>query len=801
MDQAFIDDMPDQNTEHDQFILSDFGYVGKENILRTDGYEKASGKAIYTRDVSMPGMLYAKMLSSPYASCVIKSIDTSAAQALLGVRDVMVYDESLPMPKSFYGATGYHPQSFTADFEGQPMGCAIAADSEEIADQAIRLLKVEYEERPFILDATAALQTGATIASPELYPENNIIGGRTFTRGDVTTGFAAADKIINYNYNRTELVTAGVEAHSTVASWNGDYLDIYVHYQWPGEMTKMWVQQTFGTPSPKIHVTSYYSGATFGVGCSPQWCTLYTAIMLAKRTGRPVKCIMDGRMSHFMASGDDTNRVSFKIGCKNNGEITAVDINIVFTNEQEITGAEHLWENTKIPNLNCNSNVAKVNRGVFSAFRSERRPGTMISNQVFDVVAAELGLDPTKVASLNDGAETMDMNQLSEFKKKHGFPDIDSLAVCLEQGKQAIDWDNKWHAPGTKKLDNGKMHGMGFAWDHEWDGFYGGAQAGIMMHEDGKAQILGIHTDPGVNGETAFCQIAADEIGLKYEDVSIRPFHDVGFEFVGCATSTGICANGFVVRKAARQIKQKLLEMATTTGDQLKIGYGITYLPFPGKTPDDLDIKDGIIFEKANPDNSLAISEMYRKDWPIAFYPAGYCWKSHKPIFAFAYRDNGVYDSYGENRRRLSRQAHFVEVEVDIETGAVDIINVVTVNDVGKAMNPRGAHGQQYGGDYMAMGRGMSEEAIYDPSSGVKLNANLIDYKILLMNDVGPIVPILVESSLGYGPYGAEGIGECCADVAMPLVANAVFNAIGHRITELPVSPERVLAALQGGTN
>ncbi len=392
------------------------------------------------------------------------------------------------------------------------------------------------------------------------------------------------------------------------------------------------------------------------------------------------------------------------------------------------------------------------------------------------------------------------MTWLAERKAELGFAQRDSLRECLDKGKAAIDWDAKWHLPGTKSLDDHRMHGLGFVWTHEWEDSSGSSEMAIRLERnDGSATIFGCRADGGQNAETAYCQIAADEIGLPVEKVFYRQQEDAGFFAMTPDSSTNLSVNGFAVRNAARILKRRILEAAVAPRGVTQQG-GFPPI-FPDLLPEDLGIQEGYIFEKADPANRISVAEFVKRSAPSGtmveteFPRVGapredYC----QPLFADSFQ---VQDgAYASKRLRLCRQAHFVEVAVDTDTGKIDILKLVTVNDVGHVINWDGCEGQQYGGAYMAMGRGLFEEMVTDPVTGVYLNSDMLNYKIPTILDIGPIETRLVETGMGYGPYGAVGIGEDVATTAPYLIPAAVYNAIGRWIDEYPVTPSRVLRSL-----
>ena len=344
------------------------------------------------------------------------------------------------------------------------------------------------------------------------------------------------------------------------------------------------------------------------------------------------------------------------------------------------------------------------------------------------------------------------------------------------------------------------MHGLGFAWSHEWEDSAGSSEIAIRLERnDGTATILGMRCDNGVNAETAYCQVAADELGMKIGDVFYRPQFDPGFFTMTPDSSTNMSVNGFAVRNAARLLKRKILEAATRPTGQTQ--RGSFPAPFEDYAPEDLDIRDSMIFVKEAPNTRMSLADLVQPggaEGPMCYSPemgkGAQRSNFSPPLFAHSYQvQQGAYASY---RLRLCRQAHFMEVEVDTETGLVYVTRVVNVNDVGKVVSWEGCEGQQYGGTYMGVGRGLYEEIVHDPVTGVMLNGNLLDYKISTMNDIGPIHTELIETGMGYGPYGLVGIGEDIATVVPALLCPVVHNALGIWIDEFPLTPEVVLRAL-----
>jgi xanthine dehydrogenase molybdenum-binding subunit len=797
------------NRSRDKYPLKEYNHVGRRGVRRLDGYEKASGQALYAMDIALPGMLYGKFLTSPCAHARILRMNTSKAEAMPGVRAILRYDD--PELPTLADLGGHVPNAIpvlpqVAYFQGEEVGAFVVADKESIADEALRLIDVEWEERPFVLDAVEGLKPGAPLVNPEVYPGGNYYNEGFLDiekHGDVAQGFAEADKIIEFQCRRLLHTWIGPERPCGVFRWNGDNPEIWVKQQRPYISKRVLSSWFGGIPMNRIRVHCPYQGASFGGWSQVPWNMggQYCAGLIARRIRRPVKWMFT-RREDFYGGEMDEGSYSYKVGAKKDGTITAVELSAVLSNQWfPVFGTvTHFLENTKIPNIYGKLKAVQINKGINVPTRCEQNTNAMNLTLVFDRVAGELGLDPTVVALKNDGAEAHDVEWLNKHKAELGFPVRDSLKECIEKGKASIDWDRKWHPPGTKKLPNGRMHGMGFTWTHEWEDSAGSSEIGIRIERtDGTATIFSMRADCGLNAETAYCQVAADELGMRIEDVNYVGQIDAGFYAMTPDSSTNMSVNGYAVRNTARLLKQRILEAAARPCGVTS--RGSFPAAFPNRKPEDLEIKDSVIFVKSDPSVRMTIGQFVGAaglEGPMISQPemGKGAQRSNftDPLFAYSWQvQQGAYSS---TRLRFCRQAHFMEVEVDTETGEIDVTRVVNVNDVGKVINWEGCEGQQYGGTYMGVGRGKSEEVVYDPATGVMLNGNLLDYKIATTLDIGSVDTILVETGMGYGPYGAIGIGEDVATVVPALIMPAVYNATGVWVDVFPVTPERVLKAL-----
>ncbi len=802
-----------ENLRSDKYKPKEYKYIGQRIPRKIDGTAKASGRADYTMDIQLPGMLYLRFLMSPLPHARILKMDTSKAEKLPGVRYIVRYDDPEVQKETIVNKVVEmlwvdRPLVGIAHMEGELVGAAVAAETEDIAEEALSLIAIEWEERPFLLDPVAACEPGATLVYPERFPDGNHFNGGVldaFEDGDIKKGFAEADKVVEFRFDRTANTWVGPERPCGVWRWNADCPEIWLKHQRP-YLSKSRISDWFGgIPMNKITIHVPHQGGSFGGwaqidwNLGPLWCAGYAS----KKTGRPVKYVFN-RREDFFGGASDEGVYFVKVGFKNDGTITAVDSTHygVCQYWPLYYPGLHLHENTRIPNLRMETKSVWLNKGHTVPTRCEQLPPSTMQTLIFDYVAAELGMDPMEVAFRNDGAKGHDMGWLNNEKKERGFQVRDSLRECVEKGRCAIKWDERWHKPGTKKLANGRMHGIAFGWDHEWGDSSGSSEIAVRIERtDGTATLLSAGSDNGVDGENTYCQIAADELGFRFEDVHYNSHEYSGFYRMSPDSSTNMSETGWAIRHAARILKQRILESATNPSSPSQRG---SFRPaFPDCKPEDLDIKDSLIYVKSNPAKRMSMADFVRMmgdQGPLATdesLGARVAWS--EPLFAF-----GFHAQHGGNagaspsnpRPRFCRQAHFMEIEVDTDTGQIFVTSVVNVNDVGKAINPMSCAGQQYGGSIMGVSRAIFEEVVHDPMTGVMLNGNLLDYKIATIKDLGQIDTHLVETGLGFGPYGLCGIGEDIATVMPGLMAPAVYNAIGKRIYAYPITPIKVLQAL-----
>jgi xanthine dehydrogenase molybdenum-binding subunit len=675
------------------------------------------------------------------------------------------------------------------------LGVVVAADSEQICDEALKLVEVEWDEKSFVIDWDNA-------------PEDRILVDQVTGQfgDDIDGGFAEADRIIELKWKRWNTTWAGTEGVVATAQWRGDhYLDCWNHSQIPHQcvqaLSELW-------PMARIHIHAPFHGSQFG---SLNWGAYYShwsmlACILAKITQRPVQHLYGGHSSHFDGGSQSVGTFEFKVGCKEDGTITAVDYHTTSAPVawSPFGGPGGLWieENTKIPQLRLHTTTVRVNHGKHPCWK-HGGGYTTLTIVPFEMVASELGMNPIDVMIKNDGTYGHDRAWMENYMDETGFDSSrDSLKECIDACDQTVDMRNKWHPPGEGILPNGKYHGMGFAFSGAWThvlGDKGGSYVGLGLRPDGTMSIQALRGDQGTGFQGGCVRVAADEMGMKYEDVDWQGIHDEQYFHAhdeGC--SGGTISISMAISKAARKLKQRVLE--TATYDEPKLVWfghgsrGTTPSLFPDLTPEEMDIADSVVFEKANPDNNAPIGAVVDtvNNW-------GWGNEEGQPLFEWDWCRNTDPpldpEEFEHGYPCLTRLVSMMEIEIDPETGMIEVVKGAAANDMGKAFDPDALDQQIFGGFMMGYSRSGLEEQVYDPQTGVQLTDNLIGYPIAVMNDAAHADAYRIETGGGYGPYGATGCGESPCAIAINLIPTAVHNALGVWV-DTPPTPMRILKAL-----
>jgi len=714
--------------------------VMKGRYPRIEGPLKVTGRAKYTYDIKLPGMLWGRMVGSAVPHAEVVKIDTSKAEKLPGVRAV------------------WTTESRTVRFAGQDVA-AVAAITPEIAEDAARLIEITYNEKPFITDLEKAMEAGAPpVYSPEQVPGNaqiprngNILGpqtGRGLKRGDVAAGLSAAEVSLENTYRVNVHTHSPLETHGVIAQWDGDELTIYASTQ--GIFTvKEGVSEALAIPRTKVRVITEHMGGGFGSKLAPSASGSQFAIVacrLAKSAGAPVKLMLDRRQEHLCTGNAPSALITVSLGAKKDGTLTAIR-HRSFGSAGIAPGAgtaaplSNLYQNT--PNILGEDHSVFTNAGPAAPLRAPGHPqGAFALESAIDELADKLQMDPLELRKKNDPSPVRQMQ--------------------YDIGAKAIGWERRNAKAGDSK--GTKKRGLGMA-NGEWNVNARSAGVGceIRIHRDGSVECFSGAQDIGSGFRTAMAIVAAEELGLMPKDITMHVGDTRWPEGPGSGGSNTTNSVAPVVRMAAHDAKQKLFAAAA---------------PALGVKPEELEARGGKVFVAAKPAKSLAFKLAAGK------IPG-------EQITGIAERKK----QYELFRTELAG-TQFCEVEVDTETGEVRIIKMVSVNDCGIPVNSLTTESQVIGALIQGASWALFENRILDRSYGTMVNGNLEWYKILMPTDMFEAVSILTPvANLGNNTSTA-GIGEPCSVPTLALVANAIFNATGARVRTLPITPDRMLAAL-----
>lgn len=727
-----------------------FTYVG-ERHARVEGAEKVTGRARYSYDIRLTGQLYARVLRSPHPHAKITRIDTSKAEALPGVRAVLTYKNAPDI--EWYEESKLFDQ--TVRFAGDEVA-AVAADSEEIAEDAIRLIEVEYETKPFVLDIETALAPGA----PALYKKGNIAGeAQKYKRGAPAAAFKDADVVIEREFTTQTAVHNSLEPHGCTAVWEGEQLTIYSSTQgvWA---VRADVAEKMELPEHHVRVIKQYMGGGFGAK-QIAWKQDVIAALLAQAAGKPVQLMLD-RVGENLAVGNrNATRQHVRIGAKKNGTLTAIEARVELQTGAYQVGGEASDVAGIYQTLYRCENVTTEQIGVYTntgpavAFRAPGYvEGAFALESAMDELARELGMDPVELRMQNYSTQ--------DQKKEQPYTSPDALRLCIERAAEEFGWGK-----GAKKTTDGtKRRGVGFA-AHDWIGGGGKAPgyAWVKLNTDGTADVVTGTQDIGTGTRVALAQVAAEELCIPLECVAVHMGDTANGPYSpASAGSSTLSTIGPAVRAAAIEAKRQLLEAAA---------------PILEEEPAKLTIRDGKVVVADDPKSSVSIKEVCGRIAPHMI------------------QGQGARGPEPKSKTPHTFGAQFAEVEVDTETGEVTVLRIVATHDAGRIVNPTMVDSQIIGGVTQGVGFALTEERVVDAATGIVLNANLEEYKVPTVLDI----PAITHAALSMpdsaaNTIGAKGIGEPPLVPTAPAIANAIFDAVGVRLRETPLTRRHLLAAL-----
>jgi CO/xanthine dehydrogenase Mo-binding subunit len=762
-----------------------FRVVGQD-IEKIDGRALVTGQPVFTDDFYLPGMLYGKVLRSPYAHAAIKDLDTSRAEALPGVKAVFSFKN---VPRKAYTTAGQgYPEpspydAFVFDRKVRYVGdrvAAVFAESLEIAEEALSLIRVEYEELPAVFDPQEAMREGAPVIhdEPEIRgaydPQRNIVSHVDLGVGDVDQALKGSDFTVDGTWETQYAQHCPLETHIAIA-----YLDekgklvIRSSTQVPFHCRRI-ISRLLDLPLSQIRVIKPRIGGGFG---AKQEILIEDLVALATlKTRRPARLELTREEEFVSARTLHPMRVRVRVGANKDGKLTALDMEVLSNTGAYGThgptvffnaGSKTLPLYNKAASVHFSGNVVYTNLPVAGAYRGYGAPeGYFALECAMDELARKMGMDPLVLRQKNHirPHETSPIFQkLGEGRE--GVPQtVEScgLEECIERGKALFEWERKRSLP--REIAPGIYHGYGMSIMMQGSAIplVDMASATIKMNEDGSFLLLVGATDLGTGSDTILAQIAAEEIGVPVEKIAVYS-SDTDFTPFdkGAYASSTTYLSGEAVKKAAQKVKNQILEFAS--------------LLF--QTSNQLSLRDGFV-EDLKTGRTISLEEI------------------------------GYHSFYTEEQRQIQASAshvsdvspppfaaHFVEVEIDTRTGKITPIFYVAAVDCGLAINPELTRGQIIGSIVNGLGFALSEELRFN-SRGIPLNPNWLDYKVLSSLDIPEIKVILVETHEPTGPFGAKSVAEVCINGPLPAVANAVYDALGIQLKKAPFTPERVLRLL-----
>jgi xanthine dehydrogenase YagR molybdenum-binding subunit len=695
-------------------------YVGTD-VTRVDGVLKVTGRAKYTSDQHPPGMLWGKILQSPWGAATIRFMDLKAAKALPGVRAVHVFKD-VGRPLLFHGDEIL----------------AVAADSEEIAEDALRAVRIEYDRKP----VTTTIQAGLKDDAPMVFAgEKNVRAGRP--QGDKDKFEAAlkgAAKRVEATYETQVQTHSALEPHGTMAVFEKDgSVTAYVSTQGTFQCKADVVNFT-KLPDAKVRVVAEMVGGGFGAKFSISK-SGQAALALAKETKRPVKVMCTREGEHTTGGNRPASLQKMRAGLAPDGKIVAYAVEAHGTGGVSMGGAgvanPVIYETGE--KWKQESTVA-TNGGPATAFRSPSWPQGVFAMECFlDDCAHALGIDPLELRRKN----TTDEVYLAQW----------------EQGAKMIGWDRRNKKPGAGR--GPVKRGLGMA-SSSWRQMGGpGTEIDLVVHRDGSVDCKNGAQDIGTGTRTLMAIIAAEELGLKPTDIKVSLGDTRWPKGPGSGGSKTAPSVGPAVRNAAFLAKRQLLELASA-----KLGVAAS----------DLSLRDGLIAGKG-------------KSMP---------WKEACGLIKGEISVRGVrsenYDSY----MKQVHGAQFAEVEVDTETGHVKVVKIVTIQDAGRVINKLLFESQLIGGAIQGISYALHENRVLDARYGVQMNPDLMMYKIAGAMEMPEIVPVAFDVANAGNNCGMMGLGEPPNIPTAAALGNAIFNATGVRLRSLPMTPDRFILAAAG---
>ena len=749
----------------------------RKRLPRNDALQIVTGEAKYTDDFYLPGMLYGKVLRSPHAHARIIRVNADRALALPGVRAV-VFGKDTPGVKYGTIPDEYGLAMDKVRFIGDEVA-AVAAVDEETAEAALELIDVDYEVLPSVHDPVKAMQEGAPViheSNDDIYDAARNISRRThLTYGDVEKGFGEADHVFEHTFE-TQLVNhAAIEPHSTLAEYDPvGKIIVWSSCQAPF-LLRANLARTLQMPLTRVRVIKPRVGGAFG-GKREMMGNDFSAAILTLKTGRPVK-VTYTREEVFIATRQrHPTKIRLKTGVTREGRVVAKDCFMIMENGAyngrgpDILGScpNYITVLYRTPNILFDGFLVYTNNSSGSAFRGFGNPQIRFADDSqMDIISSELGIDPIELRRIN-------VREEGDVTPNQAVITSCGLRECVEKVSEATDFQSRW-----RKLPFG--HGIGIACGHHTCGFksllpHDSSAAMVKLNEDGTANVLTGASDVGQGSDTVLAMIAAEELGIPYHQIEMTTADtEVTPMDLGSYASRVTFIAGNAVKRAAADAKQQLVSAAADLFEA---------------APGDIVIENGMVRVVGSAEVSATVEEVIQHSFQhgpgIPIMGRG----GYNPPTDRLNRKTGV----GNTSPAYSFGAQVAEVKVDLETGHVKVIRMTSGVDCGIAINPTSVEGQVEGSVSGGIGQALMEG--FHQRDGLMLNPSLLEYRLPQVTDMPEMETILVETLEKEAPFGAKGVGEFVQIPTTAAIANAVYDAIGVRIYDLPITPEKILKAL-----
>lgn len=745
-------------------------------IDNVDAWEKATGKAVYGIDLKLPGMLHGKILRSPLPHARILRIDTSRTETLPGVRAVITAEDTAKIKYGAQIADEYPLALDKVRYIGDEVA-AVAAVDEATAREALDLIQVDYEELPAVFSPEEAMAPGA----PQVHEAAGNIASRIdFERGSVAQGFREADWIVEDEFVTSNVHQAYLEPHVCVAQADSaGRITLWGSLQAPSRNRET-IARILNLPPEKIRIIQTVVGGGFG-GKATQVLSLYPiCALLALRSGRPVR-ILNTWEEEFAASRSRMPaKIRLKLGLKKDGTFTAKELDILANSgayagtgpaviSTTATRATSLY---RFPNVKCHADLVYTHSTPIGSYRGYGNPQLHFAlESAIDMAAEGLGLDPLEVRLRN-------AVKLGETSVHGWIMNSCQLKECLRVAAQKSGWKEKRGRRRKEGIGIGMASMIHVSGNRAVYPHFDGSAAYIRINPTGAVDLITGEAEIGQGSNTAFAQITAEVLGLAVEDIRVQPLDTDQSPFaLGTFASRVVTIGGKAVLRAAEDAKKKLLSFAAQKME--------TRL-------EDLECRGGFIRIRNSSDPGLPFKEAARLA-SIALAGAPILGEGSFKVPGHVVMPDA--SKYGNLSVAYSFGVQVAELKVDRQTGRVDILDFYSVHDSGTILNPKISEGQIEGGVVQGIGFALMEEIVRH--QGKVLNDNFTDYRLPTVRDIAPIRSIFIEVPDPFGPFGAKGVGEITQVPTAAAIANAIYDAVGIRLRELPMTPERILKALK----